>query len=81
MGGTRTGAQYSGAGILRLVLPTEADRRAGIRVNARRAGALLVVLRDDFLTRLQSVSNPGTVQTRRIAEEAVRSVLSSEPKT
>jgi hypothetical protein len=68
------------AALIRLVLPLAIDRREGVRINARRSGALLAALRNDFLTRLQGVSNLGTAQTRRIAEEAARSVLSSEPK-
>lgn len=62
------------ADLLRLLLPTEADRKAGIRVNPRRTGALLVAFRDGFLARLHGVSYPGTAQTRKIAQEAASHV-------
>jgi hypothetical protein len=68
------------AHLVRLMLPTAEDRKAGVRVNPRRAGALLMALRDGFLVRMVNVSHTGTAQTRRIAGEAGRSVLPSEPK-
>jgi hypothetical protein len=62
------------ADLLRMLLPTEADRKAGIRVNPRRTGALLVAFRDGFLARLHGVSYPGTAQTRKIAAAAAAEV-------
>jgi hypothetical protein len=67
------------AALIRLVLPLAIDRRAGVRVNARRAGALLAALRDDFLTRLHGVSHPGTAQTRKIAAAAAARVMKRGP--
>lgn len=58
------------AALIRLLLPTAEDLKVGLGVNPRRAGALLVTLRDGFLARLHGVSHPGTAQTRKIAQEA-----------
>jgi hypothetical protein len=62
------------AALIRLLLPTAEDLKVGVGVNPRRAGALLVALRDVFLARLHGVSNPGTAQTRKIAQEAASHV-------
>lgn len=61
---------------LRLVLPTQADLEGGVRVNPRRAGALLRTFRDKGMSRLVKVSTPGTSVTRRVASIAVAKVAS-----
>lgn len=63
------------AALIRLVLPTEADRTAGIRVNPRRAGALLMSFRDNAIVRVHGVSDRGTARSRQIAEEAASRVF------
>jgi hypothetical protein len=63
------------AELLRLVLPSEADLKAGVRVNPRRAGALLAAFRNSGLTRLHNVSYRSTAQIRRKASEAADAVL------
>lgn len=65
------------ADLVRLVLPDESDVKAGIRVNTRRAGALLAAFRDGGLKRLHSCSHRGAAQTRRIASEAAARALAS----
>jgi hypothetical protein len=68
------------ASLIRLLLPTAEDRKVGVGVNPRRAGALLVALRDGFLARLHGVSHPGTAQTRKIAQEAASHVTGRAAK-
>ena len=68
------------AALIRLVLPTAEDLSAGVRVNPRRAGALLIAFRDERFTRLHGVSNPGTAQTRKIAQEAASHVTGRAAK-
>jgi len=63
------------AALIRLVLPTEADRKAGIRISSRRSGALFLAFRNLFMARLHGVSRQGTVQTRQAAAEAASHVL------
>jgi hypothetical protein len=57
------------AALIRLVLPTEPDRKNGIRVNPQRAGALMTAFRYGFLARMVTVSHTGTAQTRQIAAD------------
>lgn len=68
------------ASLIRLLLPTAEDLKVGVGVNPRRAGALLVALRDGFLARLHGVSHPGTAQTRKIAQEAASHVIGRAAK-
>ncbi len=68
------------AALIRLLLPTAEDLKVGVGVNPRRAGALLVTLRDGFLARLHGVSHPGTAQTRKIAQEAASHVTGRAAK-
>ena len=61
---------------LRLVLPTQVDLEGGVRVNPRRAGALLRTFRDKGMSRLLKVSTPGSTVTRRVARIAAAKVAS-----
>lgn len=67
------------AELVRLVLPNEADLKAGIRVNPRRAGALLQTFRNSGLTRVHNVSHGGTVQIRQIASVAATATSATAP--
>jgi hypothetical protein len=66
------------AALIRLMLPTEADRKAGIRINSRRAGALLQAIRDETLSRMHRVSYRGNTRIRQAAEQAAREVVENQ---
>ena len=61
------------AAAIRLFLPKDGDKDHGIRVNPRRAGALLQALQSGYVTRVQAVGTPSTAALRRlVAAEADR---------